>query len=178
MRGGTRWLGEVLRQLHFLLFFAALTVGVGLSGVLLHHAAWLLGGFALLVLLVIFFEGAFRAYEQVRPRGAGRDRRPYTMMRAALLEKITEAQPLIARLGELSDPVSDRVLLERVEEIEPWTEAVERLLEGSFRPYFSRYSTQPPPQRIEMMDTESLTVEFVRTWLEGKVQTLERICDE
>lgn len=178
MSDGMRWIGEVLRQIHFMLFFVALTVGVGLSGVLLRHTAWFLGAFALLVLVVIFFEGAFSAYEHVRPRGAGPGRMPYTMMRVALLKKIKEAQPLVARLTELSDPVSARILLERVEEIEPWTQEVERILGSSFRLFFSRYCNEPPPQRIEMMDAESLTVESVRKWLEGKVQTLERICED
>lgn len=167
-----------MQQAHFLLFFATLTVGIGISGVLLHLTAWVLGGFALLVLLVIFFEGAFRAYEHERPRGAGPDRLPYAMLRVALLDKIKEAQPLIARLARVSDPVSERFLLECVEAIERWAGDVERTMERSFRKFYSRYCKEPPPQRIEMMDTESMTVASLREWLEGKVQTLERICED
>jgi len=59
---GLRWLWRVLTHLLTLVTLVAVLAGVFVVGVLLHQAAWLVAGVAVVLVFVVFVQGAYRVW--------------------------------------------------------------------------------------------------------------------
>jgi hypothetical protein len=101
------------------------------------------------------------------------DRLPYAEVRAALLSSIEEARPMIAGL---TDPMSELKLEEHCEDVAAWIQRIEEVLERYLRLWSGRFASEYPPQRVE--DLKPTDAASLRTWPEGKVRTLEGMCEE
>jgi predicted secreted protein len=67
---GLRWAKALAEHVHLLLGLALLAAGVTVGGLLLHRPAWFLGIFAVILLLLILGEGAYRVWHEADTRVA------------------------------------------------------------------------------------------------------------
>jgi hypothetical protein len=193
MTAGAKWAWEVVHRVRIALSLAGLFIGVWVSGLLIHRSALFLGTFAAVVLLLILGEGAYKtsatprvapsraATREARRRRRSESRWSYAELRAALLAKIAEARSIVNELAQyppvVTDYSSERKLEERREEAADWIEGVEEALEHYLQVWCERFAREPEPQRVEDFRPPPTAPELC-AWLEGKVRTLEGMCED
>jgi hypothetical protein len=95
MTEGLRWARNVLDQLGRVVLVVGIAVGVTVGGVLLHKPWWFVGGLLLAVLVILFFEGAYRVAKMTSIDA-----------RAALLGSAADGKPIRDQLLQLADEVA------------------------------------------------------------------------